>query len=261
MFPSSVELQEVVKLRHDEDPPRLGWAALIRQRYGYFTPDEIYEAVIEKLATPGCSWLDVGCGRQVFPNNRRLAEVLADRCDLLVGVDPDATIEENEVVHQKARCTLEEFESDRTFDLITMRMVAEHVVEPERLVARLARLTAPGSRVVIYTVNRWSPVSLLSRVVPFWLHHPIKRWAWRTEEKDTFPVAYQMNTRRQLKRLFHASGFRELQFSYLDDCRTLARFAALLHAELSGRRLLRSVGLKYPENCLLGIYGRLGEPA
>jgi hypothetical protein len=111
--------------------------------------------------------------------------------------------------------------------------------------------------VVIYTVNRWSPASLISRVVPFGLHHPIKHMLWKTEEKDTFPVAYRMNTRRRLRRLFEGHGFREVAFNYLDDCRTFAGSRPLLFMELSVRRGLNALGLRYPENCLLGVYERL----
>jgi hypothetical protein len=66
-----------------------------------------------------------------------------------------------------------------------------------------------------------------------------------------------MNTRRQLARLFSAAGFREAHFAYLDDCRLLARFRFLNLCELAAWRLWKTLGLKYPENCLLGVYERL----
>jgi hypothetical protein len=112
---------------------------------------------------------------------------------------------------------------------------------------------------LIYTVNQWSPVSIIAKFVPFVLHHPIKRRLWNTEEKDTFPVAFRMNTRRRLRRLFEPHGFREADFAYLDDCRTFGNSRPLHFAELSVQRALRTVGLRYPENCLLGVYERLGS--
>jgi hypothetical protein len=39
-----------------------------------------YEAVVAKLVRPESQWLDVGCGRGVFPSNPRLAQTLAKRC-------------------------------------------------------------------------------------------------------------------------------------------------------------------------------------
>jgi len=250
------DLQTVFATKYGAPPLAVGWGPRIRSKFGYFTPDEHYEAVVSRLVGPGCTWLDVGCGRNVFVNNRALAKNLASRCRLLVGVDPDDTIDENDVVHERVKQPIETFRTERTFDLVTLRMVAEHVTDPEGTVATLARLTKPGSRVVIYTINRWSPVPIVTWLTPFQLHHLPKRLLWGTEPKDTFPVAYRINTRRALRRVFGAGGFRESEFGYLDDCRTLARFRATLIAELSLWRCLRALGLRYPEQCLLGVYQR-----
>jgi len=249
------DLEEIFRIRHN-DFDRLGWAPRMRRRFNYFTPDEYYEAVVDKLVAPGSQWLDVGCGRNVFPSNTNLAQILAKRCERLVGLDPDETLEENTIVHQQVRGTLEDFQSDSAFDVVTLRMVAEHIADPSRAVSSLSRLTTPGSKVVIYTVSRNSPVSIISWWTPFALHDPIKRFFWGTEEKDTFPVWYRMNTRKELGNLFGQWGFKESFFVYLDDCRTLAGFRATLLLELCSWRVFHAIGLGYPENCLLGVYER-----
>jgi SAM-dependent methyltransferase len=251
----NADLDSVFRLKHG-DPNSTGWAPRRRHRFGYFTPDDVYEAVVAKLVRPGCAWLDVGCGRDIFPTNRRLSRLLADRCGTLVGIDPDPTIEENEFVQVPIRSTLAEYRPDRTFDLVTLRMVAEHIERPEEAVDALSQLTHPGGKVVIYTVARWAPVSIASRLMPFRFHHPLKHVLWKTEDKDTFPVVYRMNTRRRLARLFEARGFRELEFRHLPDCRVLGRYRALGLLELSFWKLLDKAGLGYPENCLLGVYNR-----
>lgn len=136
-------------------------------------------------------------------------------------------------------------------------MVAEHITDPVGTVENLRRLTKPGGRVVIYTVFKWAPVSVLARVLPFTIHHPIKRFFWSTQTKDTFPVAYKMNTRTHLKRLFNAAKFEEAYFKYLDDCRTLSRFYLGAYCELLGRHCLQSLNLHYPELSIIGIYERV----
>jgi hypothetical protein len=65
-----------------------------------------------------------------------------------------------------------------------------------------------------------------------------------------------MNTRKTLVGLFESNGFRLLQFAYLADCQVLGRFRFLHFLELSLWRLCRSIGLKYPENCLLAVFER-----
>jgi hypothetical protein len=139
-------------------------------------------------------------------------------------------------------------------------MVAEHLTEPDAAAAAIARLTAPGGRVVVLTVNLRTPVAAAAWAIPFRFHHGVKRQLWKTEEQDTFPVAYKMNTRAALAAVFRRHGLREAAFAYLDDCRTFARFRLANHAELTARWALRKVGLRYPENCLLGVYEKPDGP-
>jgi SAM-dependent methyltransferase len=251
--PPEADLERVFRLKHG-DPRTTGWNPRRQFHFGYYTPDDFYEALVAGLVREGCVWVDVGGGRAVFPGNQALARELAGRCALLVGVDPSDTIEENPFLHQRVRTTVEEFRSPHRFDLATLRMVAEHITDPGRAAASLARLVRPGGKVVVYTVNKWSPVSVAAWVTPFWLHHPVKRLLWGTEERDTFPVSYKMNTRKHLLRLFERHGFRECSFLYLDDCRTFYRSKVLNLVELTLWRSLKAAGLKYPENCLLAVY-------
>lgn len=237
-----------------------GWSPRLRQRFGYFTPDEWYEATLSRLVGPTTEWLDVGCGHALFPSNPTLAETLAKRARLLVGLDPSDNIDANILVHEKAKCLLEEYDTGRSFDLITMRMVAEHITEPGAAVDALARLTRPGGAVVIYTVSKWTPAAMAAAVTPLALHHIAKSVLWGADPKDTFPTVYRMNTRRVLRDLLARGGFAEEQFFYLDDCRSFARWQVTATLELGLWRALRAVGLAYPELCLLGIYRRQGAP-
>lgn len=238
------------------EPSSMGPNPRLWLRHGYYLPDEHYEAMVARLVDEQTRWLDVGCGRDIFPHNPELAQTLAQRCARLVGLDPDANVEDNCLVHERVRGTLNEYHPHESFDLITLRMVAEHVTDAPAAVAALARLTRPGGKVVIYTVHKWSPAAILARLVPFGLHHSVKKVLWRTEERDTFPVAYQMNTRRRLARLFAKEGLQEAYFAHLADCRIFARFLFAHRLELGLWRLLQAVGLPYPESCLLGVYER-----
>lgn len=255
-WPTKAELEQLFRLKYG-DPEKTGWCPALFYRFGHFTPDEYYEALVAKLVQEGQPWLDVGGGRDLFPHNRPLASLLAKRSGCVVGIDPDDTLDENPFVHHKIKAPIEDYRDSRTFPLVTLRMVAEHITQPQRAAEALARLTAPGGRVVVYTINLWSPLSLLSWIIPFRFHHPLKRIVWGTEEKDTFPVAYKMNTRRRLAQIFAVAGFQERSFAYLSDCRTLARFRPLCRLELYAWRIMKSLGLVYPENCLLGVYQRV----
>ncbi len=254
--PEASDLERIFRLKYGE-PADTGWGPRQRHRFGYYTPDDHNEATIDKLVTADTDWIDVGCGRSLFPNNEPLAKELSERCRLLVGVDPDDTLDENPLVHERVKEPIDTFRTDREFDLVTMRMVAEHIADPRATAETLARLVRSGGTVVVYTVYKWSPVPLVTRLMPFGIHHPVKKLLWGTEEKDTFPVVYRMNTRSALKRHFGDAGFDEARFAYLDDCRTFNRFQFLNLCELLSRKALRAVGLRYPEVCILGLYRRV----
>jgi SAM-dependent methyltransferase len=171
-----------------------------------------------------------------------------------VGVDPSENIFNNRFVRERAKCLIEDYQTDDRFDLATLRMVVEHIENPQLTVQTLSRLLRPGGMVVIFTVNRWSPVTVVSHLLPFWLHHPIKKFFWGGEERDTFPTVYKMNTRRQLATLFRDCGFKERYFAYLDDLSVFRHFKLLNYLELVTWRVLKWCRLRYPENCLLAVY-------
>ena len=257
-LPTGAELEELFYLKHG-DPKTTGWSPRQLWRFGYFTPADVYEALVNRLVTADTDWLDVGCGRFLFPSNPALAKKLSGRCNQLVGIDPDETIEENECVHEKVRATIDDFELDKRFDLVTLNMVAEHIANPERAITKISKSTRPGGYVVIHTVFKYSPVPIVTVLTPHRWHHKAKAFLWSSESKDTFPVENKMNTRGTLRRLFERAGFREAHFSYVDDCRSFARFRLTSWMELAVQRALRRIGLHYPEVNLLGVYEKRAD--
>ncbi|MEO6593661.1 MAG: methyltransferase domain-containing protein [Planctomycetota bacterium] len=252
-LPDAAALKQMFQMRYGP-ADRLSWGPSLRAACRYYTPDDVYEALVAGLVAPGMAWLDVGCGRQLFASNHALAQALSQRCARLVGVDPDPTLAENPWVHEKAACGIDRFDGKGEFDLVTLRMVAEHIPTPEAAVLGIERALCSGGLAVVYTVFAGSPVPLLTRLVPMSLRHVVKSWLWGTQPKDTFPTCFRMNTRSKLARLFAGVGMQEAAFLRLDDCRTFARFRWLCELELRVLRLCRGVGMPYPEHCLLGIY-------
>ena len=231
-----------------------GWGPRLRHRFGYFTPDDWYEAMLSVLVTQETHWLDVGCGRELVPFSPAGARLLAQRCKSLTGIDPSDNINENPYLQHRIKAKLEDFETTETFDLITLRMVVEHITTPEAAVAALSRLSRTGTKILIYTVDKFSPVALAAAVTPLSVHVQMKQLLWQGSEKDTFPTAYLMNTRGRLAALMTAGGFVEVDFRTLADTRTTSGFRVLNTLELSAWRVLRSIGVQYPERCLLGVY-------
>lgn len=255
ILPTSDDLAKLFALKYG-DPATTGPNPRRRHTHGYFLPADVYEAAVANAVPPGCDWLDVGGGSSPFPDNPKLAAELSARANRFVGVDPSDNVFDNPYTREKHKAFIEDYTAPAPFDLATLRMVAEHVAHPDAVVRALARLVKPGGRVVIFTVDLWSPITAVSRVVPFDLHYPVKKFLWGGEEKDTFPTAYRMNTRGTLKKLFARGGFREAEFAWVDDCSALSRFPPLNTLELVARTVLRKVAMRYPECNLLGVYER-----
>jgi SAM-dependent methyltransferase len=240
-----------VKYYREGEP---GWGPRMRLSFDHFSPDDHYEALVARLVTPGSSWADVGCGRDIFPSHPDLARELADRAGYVLGIDPDENVKENTFITEGFLGLVEDCATERRFDVITMRMVAEHVVYPDRVVGKLAEMLKPGGTVVIYTPYKWAPMSIIATVVPFKLHNPLKRIIWNSEARDTFPTAYKLNTHRDLSGYMSKFGLRETLFEFLDDCRVSNRFRALNWLELQTCSALNAVGMHYPERCILATY-------
>ena len=156
-------------------------------------------------------------------------------------------------------CMFEDFQTEEKFDLATFRMVAEHISNPEAVLSKLNKLLNPNGIVVIYTINKYSPIPLITYLTPFTLHNKIKKFFWGTEERDTFPVEYKMNTRKELNKLFMDYCFDEISFRYLDDLSTFFRFKIPNLLEIWVWKIFNTIGIRYPENNLLGVYRRKGE--
>jgi SAM-dependent methyltransferase len=232
----------------------LGWHPQLCKAMNYYSPDIYYEALVTKLVFHGCRWLDVGCGRDIFPSNPELAHFLARRAGFLYGIDPDDNVKSNEFVHDYFQGRAEECTAEADFHVVTLRMVAEHVEDPGASLASIDRMLAPGGVVVIYTPYKWAPMSVMAKLSPMAIHHLLKKVLWKTEERDTFPVQYRMNTRRVLRELFARLGYAETFFEYLEDCRTFAAIRPLVRSEIAVKNLLNRLHLKYPEGCLLAVY-------
>ena len=172
----------------------------------------------------------------------------------LVAVDPSENVLGNPYAHRVEQKFIEDFHCDDRFDLATLRMVAEHVEDPDSVARTLSRFVIRGGRVIIFTVSLWAPITIISRIVPFSLHFKIKRLVWGGEDRDTFPACYRMNSRKTLRELFENNGFEEESFAALDDLSATVRFDSMHLIDIMIWKGLNAFGIPYPEKCLLGVY-------
>jgi ubiquinone/menaquinone biosynthesis C-methylase UbiE len=235
----------------------MGWSPRRRIKYGYTSPGDYYEAIVNKLVRPESIWVDIGGGKSIFPHNQALSRQLSQRCKKLVAVDPSNNVLENDYAHEKYVSLFEDWVTKEDFSLATFRMVAEHITNPDAVLSNLQKIISRDGLIVIYTINKFSPVSIFTYLTPNSWHYSVKRLFFGGKKSDTFPVAYRMNSRKVLKSLFESHGFNEEHFLYLDDLALFSGFKTLNLFELWLWQICKKVGINYPENNLLGVYRRV----
>lgn len=225
------------------------WTLLKRWDPKASSPRDLFADRILELGR-GRLWLDAGCGRSSFPEWReRDQQMLHAAGTRLVGCDQDlAAVRDRSAPGPCCGGALERLPfADGTFDLVTCNMVFEHLVDPDSAVRELARVTAPGGRILIHTVNAWHYLALLARVTPFRFH----RWmVGRLEGRaaaDVYPTRYRANTERRLRRLFAGHGCRHVAGGTVADLPLFVPYPGLLWTVcmvgILERRLARIPGL------------------
>lgn len=209
---------------------------------------------MRKIVRPGDAWLDLGGGRDIFPENPSLARELGVRCRRLVGIDPSPNVLENEFVSERFQGFIQDFNRERNFDIVSLRMVAEHVSDPHLLAEEISQSLVQNGILVILTVWNAAPITWISKLTPHSLHYPIKKIFWGGEEKDTFPTLYKMNTRKKLRSIFENVGLETLALRLIADCSTTGKLGILNWGELSLWKSLNALHIVYPESCILAVF-------
>jgi SAM-dependent methyltransferase len=99
-------------------------------------------------------------------------------------------------------------------DLVVCWDVLEHVPEPERAVAEIARVLRPGGVAVLALPNILSLKGLITRFTPWWFHvwvyrHVLGDRSAGTDASDQFPTAFRFSLRAAgLRRLAAAHRLR-----------------------------------------------------
>lgn len=201
---------------------------------------------INSMLDPSFVMLDLGCGRGSFHTDpviyRKNLRSMKGKVSTVIGVDVDAAASGNPL--------LDEFRliqggvlpvEDDSIDVIICDNVLEHVPDPKALFREIRRVLRHEGLVFIRTPNRWSYISLASRIIPQKYHARMTSAVQDArDEQDVFPTVYRCNTVRALKMIMKAHGFDSVVYayeaepSYLSFSR-LAYFFGVLHQRYAPR--------------------------
>ena len=163
-----------------------------------FFPDyrhrwEIYNEVLRESVTKDTVWLDIGCG-----TNGHVAE-FGRVARNATGID---------IVDNRNRADAPFLRADLrriplpslSADLVTLRMVTEHLERIPDDFLEIDRLLAPGGTLLLLTTNCWSPIIILPRLLPF----RVKRWViaklFNVPDNDVLPTYHRFNSAGKMAR-------------------------------------------------------------
>jgi SAM-dependent methyltransferase len=158
------------------------------------------EAVLERLPAAR-DVLDLGAGAGIV---RELnVRGLGPRVH---GIDPDPRVLQNPFLDDAHVGSAESIPyPDGSFDVVFCNNVLEHLPDPGRAFAEVARVLRPGGVFFAKTPNRRHYVALISHLTPHRFHQLVNEWRGRDRE-DTFPTLYRANTARALRRWAATAG-------------------------------------------------------
>ena len=193
----------------------------------WYPPDQrdnngAFGRMIRSMVTSASRVLDAGAGA-----GEKFRHDLKGRVAEVVGVDLDPRVLQNPQVDRGIVADLTNIPvTDGYFDAAFCMYVLEHIDEPERFLAEMARVLKPGGCFLFCTPNKHHYVSLAARLTPQFFHRWYNNRRGR-DTGDTFPTVYKMNTRSALRRLFSRAGFVERELVLRECAPNYLSFAAV----------------------------------
>jgi SAM-dependent methyltransferase len=194
-----------------------------RQRYSEMRPgwrpsSYVYQELVARHLTAETRALDLGCGRG------GVMERLHSRAGFVAGLDPDwLSLHEHRASALALSCGVAETlpYADGAFDLICCSWVLEHLADPGRAFAEVARVLTPGGRFVFLTPNLLHPLLMLNRAL-HWTGGRLVDRLYERAEVDVFPASYRANSAMLIERLARRAGMERVSLQFIGDPTYLA---------------------------------------
>ncbi len=220
-----------------------------------------YRQVLQEAVQPGVSWLDLGCGHQLFPewmpDSTASQVALVRRTALAVGVDA-VDLRPHVAGLRKIAADIEylPFRSE-SFSLITANMVVEHVLHPQRLLSEINRVLMPGGMFLFHTPNANYFEVAIARQIPSRVMKLVAGFLDGRGEQDIFPTHYRLNKASDIQRFAHIAGLVPSCIRHVECSAQAVMLGPLVVLELLVIRMLR---LRRFEKYRSNLVVLLGKP-
>lgn len=161
--------------------------------------------------------LDAGCGKGSWFLRRHLGQARR-----VIGVDIERP--DHHILDAFVQGTLDALPfGDGVFDVVVCNDVIEHLANPRRSMAELARVLRPpsgrdaedGGVLLFKTPSLWAPSTLITHFFPYAWHRRIKRLLGVPED-NVFPTLFRCNTPAALDACLRACGLEQEWFLLVD---------------------------------------------
>ena len=220
---------------------KLYWKLQAALAPGLTDSQQDYEAVLDRCAAGELRWLDVGCGHHLLPAWRLEQEKeLVGRTTFLVGVDTDPlSLSKHRTIANRVRANIGRLPfADGAFNLVTANMVFEHLDDPPSQLREIARVLAPGGRLIFHTPNKYGYATLAAKLIPGSFKGRLVYMLQRRKEEDVFPAFYRINSTDDISRIARRAGFGIEEIRQSNSCAQLIVVPPLAVLELLWLRFL-----------------------
>jgi SAM-dependent methyltransferase len=225
------------------------WAAAVltpglrNAQFSYF------DQLKSRLA-PNARWLDIGCGRRLFPDwmpgSKEQETALRANLNGTFGIDADlASLRDNQFVRHRVvgDCCSLPF-ANESFDLLTANMVVEHVAQPRALLSEVSRVLKRNGVFLFHTPNSLSYATLMARMIPeAWKAGLVTFFEGRKAE-DVFTTFYRMNRPARISELSQNTGLHVDELILTESSAQAVMLGPIVLFELLWIRLLRLSSLR-----------------
>jgi SAM-dependent methyltransferase len=204
-----------------------------------------YLELLKTRLAPDMRWLDIGCGRRLFPKWMPDAEkeqaALQNSMKATFGLDPDiASLRDNRFVRYRVVGDSGSLPfADTSFDILTANMVVEHIAQPQALLGEVSRVLKPQGIFLFHTPNALSYATLMARIVPEGLKVRLINFFEDRKAEDVFPTLYRMNTPGRIVELSRSASLDVVELIRVESSAQAIMLGPLVVFELFWIRLLR----------------------
>jgi ubiquinone/menaquinone biosynthesis C-methylase UbiE len=215
-----------------------------------------YAETLETLLAPGCTWLEVGCGRRPMPEwmpkQQARALALAGR---VFGIDQDLKSLKDHTAYPGVAVASGyqmPFPAGH-FDVLSANMVVEHIEQPERLLAEVRRLLKPHGRFIFHTPNHKSIPIRMATLFPQSLKEIIIRILENRKSEDVFPTFYRLNSRATVEKAAENAGMRVVKLAFVNSSAMTAVLVPACIVELLWLRRIAQPGFEHWRTNIIGV--------